>query len=244
MTHGEDDPLRGAAILFDLDGTLVDTAPDLAGAMNAVLSRIGLPTLAPVSVRPLVGKGARVLLRRGLDAAGKAASGAELDGLVSDFLDHYRRHVADASKPFPGCIEALDALADRGARLGVVTNKPEALSHLLLETLGMAERFACLIGGDTLATKKPDPEPVREARRRLLGGPGPAVLVGDSSNDADAARGAGAAFLLARFGYLDDAPDVLAPPSDPHTAVFDDYAALAPALTALVARAPARDDAS
>ena len=133
--------LAGATIVFDLDGTLVDTAPDLIGSLNVVLAEQGLPALPTEAARILVGRGARILIERGFLAAGRSLDDDRKAGLVSRFIEIYRSRIASESRPFDGVERALDALAARGAKLSVCTNKPTDLSVLLLETLGMKDRF-------------------------------------------------------------------------------------------------------
>lgn len=203
-------PLQNAAILFDLDGTLVDTAPDLAGAMNAVLQAEGRETLETDSVRALVGRGARALLERGFAETGAPAPEEALPGLIAQFLEHYREHISDTSVAYPHARETLDGLLADGARLAVCTNKPEGLARLLLHKLGLLEMFDAVIGGDSVATRKPDAGPLRECVARL-GARGGVAMVGDSAADAGGARSFGCAFVWAAFGYPDAAEEALAP---------------------------------
>ena len=200
--------LDGAVVVFDLDGTLVDTAPDLAAAMNAVLAADGLPTLPVSEVRHLVGGGAKVLIRRGYAEAGLTMDGEELEKRVVAFLDHYRPNVAATSRPFDGVETCLRRLAEDGARLSVCTNKPAALAEDLLEQLGLAAHFGAIVGGDTLPVKKPDAAPLREAARRV-GDSGQILMVGDSAADVGAARNAGVAVTVVSFGYSDGPPEHL-----------------------------------
>ncbi len=194
-------PCRG--LLFDLDGTLVETAPDLCRAMNHVLSRRGLPTLALERVRHLVGNGARVLLARGfwgVDAEPPEGD-ADFETAVKDFLSFYRDHLTDTSHPFPGVMATLERLRDLGVPMAVVTNKPESLSHLMLRQLGMDDFFHCVVGGDSLAERKPHPLPLRHALGKLGVEAAFGVMVGDSETDAEAARAAGCPLILMRYGY-------------------------------------------
>lgn len=200
----------GIAVLFDLDGTLVDTAPDLAGAMNAVLAGAGRRTLPVDEVRHLVGRGARALIERGFEATGAPVEEDATPALIAQFLDHYREHIADASALYPCAGETLDALIADGARLATCTNKPEGLARLLLHRLGVFEKFEAIVGGDSLPVRKPDPGPLKECVVRL-GTKGGAVMVGDSTADSEAARAFGCPFVWAAFGYADAAPEVLAP---------------------------------
>ena len=144
-------------IVFDLDGTLVDTAPDLINALNHVLDREGLPPVPLRSARNMIGAGARKLIERGLELEGRTMSVDEVTRLTGDFIDHYAAHIADASRPFEGLESALDDLASRGYRFAVCTNKLEWLSKRLLDQLGLSPRFAAICGADTFGVSKPDP---------------------------------------------------------------------------------------
>ena len=195
--------LAGATIAFDLDGTLVETAPDLIGSLNVVLGERRLPPLPTEAARSLVGGGARVLLERGFAAAGEPLDEAETPGLVARFIEVYRGRIASESRPFPGVDAALDQLAAAGAILAVCTNKPTALSNLLLEALGMAWRFKAVIGADSAPRRKPDPSHLLFAITEAGGDPARALMVGDSRADADAARAATVPCILVPFGYTD-----------------------------------------
>src|SRR6202161_142113 len=144
-------------LVFDLDGTLVDTAPDLINALNFVLDREGLPPVPLQSARNMIGAGARKLIERGLELEGLLYSGEEMDRLTRDFIDYYAAHIADASRPFEGLESALDDLHRSGYRFAVCTNKLEWLSKLLLDKLGLSARFAAICGADTFGVAKPDP---------------------------------------------------------------------------------------
>ncbi|MEE4351183.1 MAG: HAD-IA family hydrolase [Pacificimonas sp.] len=189
------------AICFDLDGTLVDTAPDLAGAMNAVLAHFGRPRVETDAVRDMVGYGARRTIEKGLALTG-GGSAAMVDEGLPLFLEHYAANICDQSRPWDGVEAVLDALADE-AVLSICTNKPEALACALVDALGWRERFAAIVGGDTLTMKKPDPQHLTETIRRSGGDPERAVFVGDSSADSRAADAAGVPFVLLTCGYAD-----------------------------------------
>ena len=195
--------LASATIVFDLDGTLVDTAPDLMGTLNALLAREGLPPLPLASARNLIGQGARALLARGFAEAGEPLPPARLEALFGEFLPHYLARIAQESRPFEGVTEALDDLARVGARLAVCTNKPTALSVALLRALGLEDRFAAIIGPDSAPAAKPDPRHLITAIERAGGRLPHAVMVGDSISDARAARNAGVPLVLVSFGYTD-----------------------------------------
>jgi phosphoglycolate phosphatase len=187
-------------VVFDLDGTLADTAPDLAASLNHALAALGRATVPPDSVRNLIGHGGRALLRRGLAATGEAPEALVEEGYLI-LLDHYGAHLSEGTAPYPGIGEALDSIEAAGAALAVCTNKPEALTLRLLDALGWPGRFAAGVGGDTLPVRKPDPAPLLEAIDRAGGGR--AVLVGDSITDADTARAARVPFVAVSFGFSD-----------------------------------------
>ena len=144
-------------VVFDLDGTLVDTAPDLISALNHVLDSEGLPPVPAQSARTMIGAGARKLIERGLEIEGRAMSVADIDRLTRDFIDYYAAHIADASRPFDGLEAALDELQAQGYRFAVCTNKLEWLSKRLLDALGLSPRFSAICGADTFGVAKPDP---------------------------------------------------------------------------------------
>jgi len=206
--------LQGAVIAFDLDGTLVDTAPDLVGTLNVLLRDEGLPALPLAEARPFIGRGARWLIERGFEAAGQHLHPARVQPLFDRFIAHYQDHIADESRPFPGCEAALDALRDQGAKLVVCTNKLTGLSVSLLEALGLAGRFEAVIGADRAPAIKPDPRHLQVAVDAAGGEIARAILVGDAATDAGAARAAKAGLILVSFGYTeipaaDLNPDIL-----------------------------------
>ncbi len=188
-------------VVFDLDGTLVDTAPDLAQAMNAVLKTHGRGHVPLENVRQMVGQGARALMAKGMAATGAPADEALLDRLFDEFLAYYIDHIADFSVPFPGMVEQLGRCRDAGFAVGICTNKPEAASHRLLDELALARHFDAVVGGDSLSVRKPDPEHIHETVRRAGGLTGHAIMVGDSANDIDAARNASVPVIAVSFGY-------------------------------------------
>src|SRR5438270_6765108 len=157
-------------VVFDLDGTLVDTAPDLISALNFILSREGLPAVPLKSARNMIGAGARKLLERGLELDGRHLGPKDLDRLTNDFIAQYAAHIADESRPFEGLEDALDDLSARGCRFAVCTNKLEWLSKLLLDQLGLSSRFSAICGADTFGVWKPDPAILRQTVVRA-GGP-------------------------------------------------------------------------
>ncbi|MEO8927330.1 MAG: phosphoglycolate phosphatase [Caulobacteraceae bacterium] len=206
--------LAGATVVFDLDGTLVDTAPDLVTTLNVLLAEEGVSPLALDEARPMIGQGARAMLAKGFAAGGAPLGEARLTGLFERFIDHYRAHIADRSRPFPGVVAALDALAAAGARLAVCTNKRTDLSAALLKALGLADRFDAIVGADAAPAAKPDPRHLIAAIERAGGRRDFALMVGDSASDAGAARAAGVPLVLVSFGYTeiparDLGPDIL-----------------------------------
>ncbi|HKJ74880.1 MAG TPA: phosphoglycolate phosphatase [Alphaproteobacteria bacterium] len=216
-------------VVFDLDGTLIDTAPDLTAALNHVLTTLERPTVPEDSVRHMVGHGARMLLRRGLAASGPEPSDADVEALMPAFLEYYGAHVADLSAPFPGMAEALDELAAAGAGFGICTNKPEALSVSLIQLLGLAGRFPVIVGADTLPVRKPDPAPLVHAVARLGGALEHTVYVGDSETDVKTARAAGVPVVVVSWGYTPIAPAELG--GDTLITQFSELAAAVRALS-------------
>jgi phosphoglycolate phosphatase len=190
-------------VAFDLDGTLVDTAPDLINALNFVLHREGLPPIPLAAARNMIGAGARKLIERGLEVEGRAVSVEELDRLTRDFIDYYAEHIADESRPFEGLDAALDDLESRGYRFAVCTNKLEWLSKLLLDRLDMSRRFAAICGADTFGVSKPDPAILHQTIARAGGQSSTSIMVGDSGTDIGAARRAGIPVIGVSFGYTD-----------------------------------------
>jgi len=190
-------------IVFDLDGTLVDTAPDLISALNYVLDREGLPPVPLKSARNMIGAGARKLIERGLELEGRAMGVADVSRLTKDFVDYYAAHIAEASRPFEGLEGALDDLQAQGCRFAVCTNKLEWLSKLLLDQLGLGARFAAICGADTFGVSKPDPVILRETVARAGGQMASAIMVGDAGPDVGVARRAGIPVIGVEFGYTD-----------------------------------------
>lgn len=191
------------SIVFDLDGTLAETAPDLAGAMNAVLRSEGRRDLPVAHVRHMVGRGARVLIETGFMATGAPVQGDRLDELFARFLDHYREHVCDTSHLFPGVRETVARLQGAGHRLGVCTNKPIALTELLLAGLDFRAPFAAVRGADSASYRKPDPRHLFDVVDEMGGDRNRCVLIGDSETDAKTARAAGVPCILVSFGYTE-----------------------------------------
>lgn len=189
--------------VFDLDGTIADTAPDLLGALNDVLRAEGLAPATREIVGRGFGHGARPILRAGLAAAGAEADDARIEALVDRFIAAYGARVAVDSRLYPGLVAALDRLEGTGVRLAVCTNKRQALAEPLLSAFGLASRFAAIVGGDALPVKKPDPRHLAAAIARAGGTPARAVMIGDSDADVAAARALGVKVIAVSFGYSD-----------------------------------------
>ena len=190
-------------VVFDLDGTLVDTAPDLIAALNHVLGREGLPPVPLKSARNMIGAGARKLIERGLELEGLTMTTDDISRLMKDFIAYYAAHIADASRPFEGLEAALDDLEAQGFRFAVCTNKLEWLSKLLLEKLDLSRRFAAICGADTFGVSKPDPTILRQTVARAGGQLPEAIMVGDAGPDIGVARRAGIPVIGVAFGYTD-----------------------------------------
>ena len=206
--------LAGATIAFDLDGTLVDTAPDLVGALNVLLAEEGLAPLAMDAARPFIGRGAAWLIERGFTAAGAPLAAERAPQLFERFIAYYLAHVADGSRPFPGMVDALESLRAEGAKLAVCTNKRTDLSTALLDALDLSRLFDAVVGPDRAPAAKPDARHLQAAVALAGGAIERAVMVGDAATDAGAARAAGAPLILVSFGYTEIpaaelAPDVL-----------------------------------
>lgn len=190
-------------IIFDLDGTLVDTAPDLIDTLNTVLAGEGLRPVPFATARNLIGGGAKGMIVKALAAEGRSCPTSELERLYDAFIAHYAAHIADRSRPFPHVDATLGSLAAAGHRLAVCTNKLEWLSKRLLSSLRLADRFAAICGQDTFHIQKPDPEMLRLTIRRAGGEPAHAVMIGDSKTDIATARAAGVPIVAVDFGYSD-----------------------------------------
>jgi phosphoglycolate phosphatase len=198
-------------VIFDLDGTLVETAPDLVDTLNWVFRREGLPELPYAEARNMIGGGARRMIENGLRLEGRAVDDAEMNRMLADFLRYYGEHIADRSLPFPGLDAALDQLAGRGFRFAVCTNKREGLSKLLLEALKMTHRFEAICGPDTFNIYKPDPEILRRTIRAAGGAMERSIMVGDSDTDIATARAAGIPIVAVDFGYSEIPVEKLTP---------------------------------
>ena len=217
-------------IVFDLDGTLIDTAPDLIYTLNLILTRESLPTVPYAAARNLIGGGAKILIERALAAEGRTSTMPEIDRLYTAFVAYYADHIADRSLPFPGLERTLDALNAAGHRLAVCTNKLEWLSRRLLQALNLTQRFAAICGPDTFGVQKPDPEIFRQTVRRAGGEPSRAIMIGDSITDVHTARAARVPVIAVDFGYTDVPIESLQPDW-----IVSSFSQLPPAIGELLA---------
>jgi len=197
---------NGATVIFDLDGTLIDTAPDLLLTLNTVLGDEGRDWIDAPHMRPLVGRGARILIAEGLRFTGEPGDEKTIDRLLDKFLDIYAKNIDHLSRPFDGVVQVLDWLAANDVKMGVCTNKREALSVDLLTKLNMIKYFPVVLGADSLAVRKPDPVHLTQTIARLGGSEPHAVMVGDSITDVNTAKAAGIPVIVVDFGYTDVPP--------------------------------------
>ena len=188
---------------FDLDGTLVDSNRDLAPAINHALAVAGRPGVSPDETRKLIGGGARRMLERAMEVTGGALPEAEFEAAYGELQLHYAAHLADNTVPYPGCLDALDALLERGCTLAVITNKIEVFSRKLLDALELSDRFELILGGDTLGPGRAKPAPDMIDTAMLMLGGGRFAMVGDSSYDIRAAKNADVPVVALSFGYND-----------------------------------------
>ena len=189
--------------IFDLDGTLIDTAPDLIASLNHAIAPVGLAPYGVEDTKILVGRGVRVMIERAFEHRDRSLDEDTFDACFERFSEHYRAGIPGESHPYPGIVAALDRLKSAGFDLAVCTNKRESFTMPLLDALDLTGYFTAITGGDTFAFRKPDPRHVLETIARSGGGVPNAVMVGDSSNDIDAGKGAGAATIAVTFGYAD-----------------------------------------
>ncbi len=227
-----DSPLIGAAILFDLDGTLIDTAPDLIRALNVVLAEAELPRVGAEHVRNLVGHGARALIERGAGLHGVRFDAHRLQSMVERFLEVYRSDIAADSRLYPGVEDALRALQGEGARLAVCTNKPQALTEPLLRSFDLAKYFSVIAGPEMVTQRKPHPAHLLEPLEKLGVSRRRAVMIGDSAPDIGAARAAEIPVILVDFGYSQEPVADLGP-----DAVLSQFKALPKLAAKLLSRA-------
>lgn len=216
-------------VIFDLDGTLAETAGDLMAALNAVLAQEGVAPLPVEQARTLLGAGGRALIRRGFAASGRSLEPAQLEPLFAAFLTDYESHIAARSHLFPGVTAAMDALEDAGCALAICTNKMEQTSVMLLDALGVTGRFRAVCGQDTFGFHKPDARTLPAVIARAGGDPHRAVMVGDSVTDIAAARNAGLPVVAVDFGYTDTPVAELGPDR-----VISHFAELPAAVAALM----------
>lgn len=224
--------LAGCTIVFDLDGTLVDSAPDLHRALGTVLRELGLPPTPLSAVRQLVGLGARRLIERATSNHGLSLDPQELDRLTDRYVEVYAADIAALTTIFPGVFETLDWLRASGAKLSVCTNKRTSLSRPLLTALNLAPKFEDILGADAVANRKPHPDHFREAVAAAGGEVGRSMMVGDSAPDVESAKAAGAPVAIVDFGYTETAPALLGA-----DAVFSHYTELPEITLRLLNRA-------
>jgi phosphoglycolate phosphatase len=213
-------------LLFDLDGTLVDTLPDLTNALNEVLRECGHEPLSPSQVKPMIGDGMPTLLARGF--AARSAGAAEAVAMQPRFIEIYEGSATDFSRPYPGVPETLAALRAAGYRTAVCTNKPQHATEAVLRGMGLEALFDGYAGGDRYPVRKPDPGHLLNLIAELGGDPRRAAMIGDSENDAASAHAAGLPLVLMRYGYARIDPAELAPQR-----VLDHFDELPAALAAL-----------
>jgi phosphoglycolate phosphatase len=189
------------SIVWDLDGTLVDSAPDLASALNTVLDKRGFFTHSIDVVRTMIGNGVPKLVERGFNAVGVRPDPVQLDELIAMFVKEYKACATDNTRPYPGVVEALQEIHSMNIPMGVCTNKPEAFTKQILEGLGLSGYFSSVVGGDSTSARKPDPEPVLACLRGLVSEPASSLMIGDSVHDVHAAHAAGVTVGVVPWGY-------------------------------------------
>ena len=217
------------ALIFDLDGTLVDTAPDLMAATNHVMALAGRPSISESQLRQFVGHGSMALIKLGLEATGSLPDYAEQLRLRDAFLNYYGNNIASHSRVFDGLLPLLDKAAAAGLKMGVCTNKVEGLSHKLLSEIGIAKYFSAVVGGDTLPVMKPNPETYIEVARRLGVDPNRTIMFGDSETDIRTAQNVGVPVIAVSFGYTSAHVSTFGP-----THVIDHYDQAWPLVRAYV----------
>ncbi|MFN3233141.1 MAG: phosphoglycolate phosphatase [Alphaproteobacteria bacterium] len=216
-------------VIFDLDGTLIDSAPDLTLALNHTLSTLDLPPVDLPAVRDMVGRGARVLIEKGSAASGVILDETAMEDAFQRFLAFYADHIADHTIVFDGVFEALDLLAKDGVSMGICTNKPQDLTDSVLDALDLTQYFDTILGADAVPNRKPHPDHLLKTIEGLGGNPASSVLVGDSITDVETARNAKVPVIAVRFGYSLTPVDELGADR-----LIDHFDALAPALTSLL----------
>jgi len=220
--------MRDLTLVFDLDGTLVDTAPDLVASTNHVLDHLGLPRVDEQSLRPFVGHGARHMIERAVGPAVEAMTPAQHEALLARYLDYYGAHIAVGSRPFDGLVPLLEKLKAQGVKLAVCTNKMEHMSRLLLDELDLSRFFVALAGRDTLRNAKPHPEALLGTISMAGGDKTRAIMIGDSGVDVATAKAAGIPCVAVTFGFSDRPPQQLGA-----DALIDHFDDLIPALAQL-----------
>ncbi len=209
--HPSTSGLAGATVVFDLDGTMIHTAPDLVRATNHVMTQSGLPPAPAEIIIPAVGGGARAMITAALHAADQPPDRVDIEPLIDLFLQFYMANIAEESYPFPGLIDALDFFTAARVYMGVCTNKRHANAALLLETMKLESYFDAVLGADSLPVRKPHPDHILQTIARSGGDPASAVMVGDSAPDIEAARAAGIPVIAVPHGYSDKPVESLAP---------------------------------
>lgn len=220
--------MKDLSVIFDLDGTMIDTAPDLIAATNFTLNQYGMASADGKIIIPAVAYGAKAMIRAAMASHGRDADDDELVAMTERFLAYYNDHISVYSRPFPGLMEALEALRMSGAKLGVCTNKREGPARKLLGALGVDHFFNAIAGRETFGVQKPDGRHILRTIEAARGDPARAVMIGDSLADADAARDAKVGFIAASFGYGE--PLELLKPD----AIIDSFHELIPALQQLI----------
>lgn len=220
-------PLRDSVVIFDLDGTLADTSPDLVRALNVVMGNQALPPVQLQDVRAMVGRGSRLLILRALARLGIGLPEPLVDAMQDEFLHVYAANPVAESQLFANVKTTLDTLKHHGAHMVVATNKPDALAHPVLEGLGIASYFERMIGADTAPKRKPHADHLRAAAGQY--GMQNAVMIGDSGPDAQAAHNAGIPVILMRYGYSEVPMETLSP-----TAILDDFEQLPHAIARII----------
>jgi len=193
--------LEGYTVVFDLDGTMIDTASDLVAALNVSLIDAGFQPVEPDIVQGQIGLGSMAMIRKGLASQNIEIDAPDMIALRATFLDHYAENTANYSKPYPGVLEALDRLAQAGAKAAICTNKPQKLADTLLDELKLSARFSAIVGSDSVPERKPHPGHIFHTLSLAGGTPKRAIMIGDSTPDEKAARGAGLPFIFVPFGY-------------------------------------------
>ena len=219
----------GWTIVFDLDGTLVNTAPDLLDALNHVLVEAGLKPVDLPTISTMIGNGAKAMIVKGMAAQGAEPDADRMDALFDQFLAYYEDHIAVGSRPFENALDALQTLTNEGAILAVCTNKRQGSTDRLLDALQISENFAAIVGADSVPDRKPHGDHILLTVDRAGGNRSRAIMVGDSRTDERAARNAGLPFVFVPFGYETETVDQIAP-----DAVVSNYSELVPALLRLI----------